>query len=414
MRPPARHLQGETRPGGARTAQLPMMGILRPTSPRSLPLAVYVFAAVLLVRLFVLFRFSASAFLLPSQGDMHFYNDWAQRILHGEWTDGKAFYGLPLYPYFLAALYKVFGYSPFIPSFFQACADSGTATILFKLASCLLPPIVRDDPEPTRSYKLRRGECVGLLAAAGWCFYVPAQAYSAILMPTALAVFVFWFVVMEIVCRDTKPRPRRIFLFGLLIGFTAMAIATTLFLIPLVLVAIALKWNDWSRPATVRVALLGAMLVGGVAVGTMPCWLHNYFVAHEPVLLSAHSGVNFWIGNNPVANGYPKMPPGLHAGQEAMLQDSIRVAERDSGHPLKRAEVSRYWSEKARTYIRTHPSAALRLTATKVANFWNSFQYDDLSIITNLHLQGVLLPGLRFGIIAALALAAFPFLALRS
>src|SRR5947209_1750408 len=111
----------KTRTGGAHPAQFSRMGTLRPASPRSLPLALYVFAGVLIIRLVVLLRFSGSVFLLPSQGDMHFYNDWALRIVRGQWTDHKAFYGLPLYPYFLAALYKVFGYSPFIPSFFQAC-----------------------------------------------------------------------------------------------------------------------------------------------------------------------------------------------------------------------------------------------------------------------------------------------------
>ncbi len=383
------------------------MGVLRPQRHFSVPLAFLVFAAVLAVRLYVLLRFSASAFLLPNQGDMHFYNDWALRILHGQWTDHHAFYGLPLYPFLLASLYAVFGYTPFVPGFLQACADSGTAVILFGLARHLL----REDVAPAG--RLGRGEYVGFLAAAGWCFYTPAQAYSAILMPTSLAIFAFWAVVAQVVKRSSAPRLAMVLLLGVFIGFTAMGIATTLFLLPLFIGALFLKWNDWSRAQLARAALSTALLLVGAGLGTMPCWAHNYFVAKDPVLLSAHSGVNFWIGNNPVANGYPKMPPGLHPGQEAMLQDSIRVAERAAGHPLKRGEVSRYWSDKAKAYIRAHPAAALRVLASKIANFWNSFQYDDLSMITNLRLQGVLLPGLRFGLIAALSLAAIPFVVRR-
>ena len=53
----------------------------------------------------------------------------------------------------------------------------------------------------------------------------------------------------------------------------------------------------------------------GAVVGTSPCWIHNYFIAGEPVFLSAHGGVNFWIGNNPTANGYPKIPTGMHQDQ---------------------------------------------------------------------------------------------------
>jgi len=144
----------------------------------------------------------------------------------------------------------------------------------------------------------------------------------------------------------------------------------------------------------------------GVAIGTSSCWLHNYFIARDRVFLSAHSGINFWIGNNPDANGYPRFPPGLRAGQAAMLQDSIDVAESTAGHPLKRGEVSQYWSAKARDYVTQHPLAWLRLLGLKLRNFWNAFQYDDLSIITSFREQGVTTPGIYFGLLAALALPA--------
>ncbi len=114
--------------------------------------------------------------------------------------------------------------------------------------------------------------------------------------------------------------------------------------------------------------------------------------------------MNFWIGNNPDANGYPHFPPGLRAGQKAMLADSITGAETAAGRPLKRSEVSAYWSAKAKAYIREHPGAWLRLLWTKTANFWNAFQYDDLSIVTSLREQGVTFPGIGFGLVAALAL----------
>ena len=59
--------------------------------------ATYLFGGVFFLRVLALARLTSSPFLLPAQGDMHFYNDWAQRILAGQFTDHQAFYGLPLY-----------------------------------------------------------------------------------------------------------------------------------------------------------------------------------------------------------------------------------------------------------------------------------------------------------------------------
>ena len=112
-------------------------------------------------------------------------------------------------------------------------------------------------------------------------------------------------------------------------------------------------------------SIAALLLFGGIGLGASPCWLHNYFVAGEPVLLSAHSGINFWIGNNPQANGYPKIPGGMRADQEGLLRDSITFAEKQVGHPMRRYEVSAYWSGKAHQYIAENPGAFLRLVAVE-------------------------------------------------
>ena len=87
-----------------------------------------------------------------------------------------------------------------------------------------------------------------------------------------------------------------------------------------------------------------------------------------------------------------------------MLKDSIDLAEAAAGRSLKRSEVSDYWSAKARAYIRGDFDGWLKLLGRKLGNFWNAFEYDDLSVIANLRQQRVLLPGPHFGIVAALAI----------
>jgi Tfp pilus assembly protein PilF len=381
----------------------------RPTRRRhSLAPSHYLFAAVFMLRLITLLRLSSSPFLLPNSGDMHFYNEWAMRILHGQLTEHRAFYGLPLYPYLLALLYALLGYNPFIPGLLQAILDGGTAVLIYKLAVRIFsgPAMVGSEGDAQNFFERYRGEWVGLLAGLSWGFFLPQEAYAAILMPVSGLVFVFWFVVWQIIHRREAPSPLGYLMLGVLIGFTAMGVATILFLAPLLFAALFFKWNsrDWLAKAAAA-----ALAFIGIGIGASPCWVHNYFIARDPVFLSAHSGVNFWIGNNPLATGYPRFPPGLHAGQRAMLDDSIAVAEKAAGRSLKRSEVSAYWSEKTRAYIKSNFGPWLKLLLVKARNFWNAFQYDDLSVITILREQNVILPGLKFGMVAALAIPGFLF-----
>ena len=351
----------------------------------------YVFAAVFLFRLVSIIQLTSSPLLLPSGSDMQFYDDWAKQILQGHWTDHRAFYGLPLYPLLLALLYGVFGYGPFMPGFFQAALDAGTAVLIYRMTTRL---VIRAPGASGAAAKVS-----GFLAAAAWGLFVPAEAYSIILMPTAGATFVFWLVVWQIARSDSPPSTVRCFGSGLLIGVVATGVATILFLVPLFLAAILFRRTSVRQTATAT-----ALLVGGILAGTAPCWIHNCLIARDPVFLSAHGGINLWLGNNPGATGYPRFP-GLHAGQGQLLRDSIDQAEAAAGRTLKRSEVSRFWSNKARDYIASHPGLWLKLLIRKVANFWNAFEYDDLGVIVNLRQHGVLWPGLHFGFIATLGLA---------
>ncbi|MGA3172102.1 MAG: tetratricopeptide repeat protein [Chthoniobacteraceae bacterium] len=334
-------------------------------------------------------------FFVPNGGDMMFYSDWGLRIAHGILTDHQSFYGLPGYPYLLGALFKILNFDRFwvsvVAGLIQSAADGLTAVFIWKIAIEAFP----DEGV---------GPWIGGAAAIGWALYQPAQAFSAVLMPTALEVAAFWYCVWV----SMRRRPFSVWKpwlgIGLLLGFEAMIVATILFAAPLALAAIAIRFKEEANRNWLRPIAAAGILFAGAYAGAAPAWLHNYFVAHEPVMLSSHGGLNFYIGNNPIATGYPKMPPGMSAGQTGMLRDSITMAEKAEGRPLKHYEVSQYWAAKAHAYIAAHPWDWLRLMGRKFKNFWNSFQYDDLSLITLFNGASLLAPGPRFGWVAALAI----------
>ena len=371
---------------------------------RSAP-AFAVFVLAFAIRLLVLIRFSHSPHFVPDGDDMKFYSDWALRITHGQWTDHKAFYGLPGYAFCLAGIYKLSGgLDPFAAGLLQALMDAGVATLLYKIARTVFAPT---EEEAGSTLAEARPQVIGFGAALLWMFFTPAQAFSMILMPTIWLVLSYYTCVWWAVKTQRSSWWKPWLALGVFAGVVAMLVATILFAIPLLLTAIFLS-VEAGKPLRARLPKIAAAvlaLVGGLYVGAAPAWIHNYFIAHEPVMLSAHSGINFWVGNNPTANGYPKMPPGLRASQDGMLKDSITMAEKEAGKSLTRAEVSRFWKKKTDTYISENRPAWLRLMAVKFGNFWNAFQYDDVGAMKRLGDDGVLPPGLHFGFIAALGLA---------
>ena len=376
-----------------------------------IPLWLPVWVGAFLVQFFVLNMIADSRHFLPDGDDMKFYDDWARRILGGRLTDGKAFYGLPGYAYALAGIYKVTGgydhtFSPYLVGQLQAVFHAFTATWLFLLGRRIFGGTSREENS--------RGIAIGILAAAAWALFTPAQVFSSILMPTAWVVCAFWGLTLWLVCIHEKGPAswwRPWVWMGLLAGFVAMLVATILMLLPLIVVAIALTVAR-GKPLKSRILpVLGAVsiLMAGVYAGCSPVWIHNYFIAKDRVLLSAHDGINLYLGNHPDSNGYTSIPKGLRASQEGLLTDSQTIPETALGRPLKRSEISAFWKKKAAAFRSEHPVAWMRLLARKFANFWNAFQYDDLSILKLLRDEHATPPGLRFGFAAALGLPGLLF-----
>src|SRR6266704_1410566 len=208
-----------------------------PAGRLSLVLGHLIFLGVFLLRLGAVLRLTHSSLLLPGQGDMHFYNDWARDILYGQFTQPLAFYGLPGYAYLLAFLYKLFGENPFVPGLLQASVDAGVAVLIYQICLRIFVS-VRSTSSTLNLAHQANARLIGLFAAFGWAFFVPAQAYSVVLMPMAWFVLVFWFVVWRVVRRSTVPSAKECFLLALLIGITATAVATILAVVPLILAAL--------------------------------------------------------------------------------------------------------------------------------------------------------------------------------
>jgi tetratricopeptide (TPR) repeat protein len=115
----------------------------------------------------------------------------------------------------------------------------------------------------------------------------------------------------------------------------------------------------------------------GMALALMPVGLRNRVVGGEFFLTTSQFGPNFFIGNNEKADG--QYIPLLWGRGSALLErkDATELAEKALGKKLTSREVSRYWTNRALDYIRSHPGDWLRLMGKKWLMTWNVKEIPD-------------------------------------
>jgi tetratricopeptide (TPR) repeat protein len=156
----------------------------------------------------------------------------------------------------------------------------------------------------------------------------------------------------------------------------------------LVFILVILAWtlfaNPWSPiPANPQSPLpnprlkRAALVLMGLAIVLAPVAARNAYVGGGFYITTSQFGPNFYIGNNPRADGtYQSLRFGRGA-PEYERTDATELAERALGRSLTPADVSTYWSDKALDFITSQPGAWLKLTARKIALLWNAREMVD-------------------------------------
>ncbi|MBI4476709.1 MAG: tetratricopeptide repeat protein [Acidobacteria bacterium] len=145
----------------------------------------------------------------------------------------------------------------------------------------------------------------------------------------------------------------------------------------------------------------------GLGVVLAPVAIRNAIVGGGFQLTTAQFGPNFYIGNNPRADGtYMSLRFG-RGDAEYERQDATVLAERALGRRLSPREVSAYWAGRAVEYIRTQPAdwgglmarkAALLVNATEMLDTESQQTHAEYSLVLT-----VLGPVAHFGVLAPLA-----------
>ena len=299
-------------------------------------------------------------FALPTV-DPRVYHEWAIRLSNGDWIGTDVFEMSPGYPYFLGVLYWMFG-SGFEVSHI-ANAVLGSLAVLF---IWLLGRIVFGWREA--------------LVAAAFAALYPMLIYTGGDLLSENLQITLNAIMLVCLCAGIKRPSWWLFLLaGVMLGLSALCRPNVLLFAPIAVLCIAATRLDgvtWTR-----IGIRSATVAIGAILMVAPATIRNWHVAGDPVLITAHGGMNFYIGNNPDAAGRFRVPtwiPDTRFDNPRRQSDFAKEhAESKVGRELKPSEVSSYWSGMAWEWIRANPGKALSLAGRKFYLMLSSNEVGD-------------------------------------
>lgn len=281
--------------------------------------------------------------------DSELYDAWAQRVAEGDWLSqilGRPFYMDPLYPYFLAATYRIVGRDLLVVRLLQVAMGVATCWLAAKIAARI------------------HGALAGNLAAMMLAVFGPSIFQEGEFEKTALGVFLAILALLWFLGESRLSQLGA----GLALALAGLT-RGNMFLLGPVAVAYLL--------ARRKVGMALAFTVGSALV-IAPVTLRNHHVSGEWTLTTSGAGQNLYTGNNPANadGGYHSVP--FARPQTAHEEgDFLAEAERRSGRPLSAGEASSFWTRETLRHVAANPGFAATVLARKVALFWSDVEVAD-------------------------------------
>ena len=315
-----------------------------------------IFGCAFLVRLFYLLEIDSIPLFYHLAGDGRAYDEWGQRIAGGDWLGQGVFYQAPLYPYFLGFLQAIFGHSLWLIRLIQITLGAISCALIFATGRNL--------------FSRQAGIAAGLILS----FYAPGIFFDALIEKSILDFFLLSVFLWLLSQLKSTPRWSRWLALGAVLGLLGLSRENALILAAVVPLWIGLYFSE--SPITNRLQWAGLFFAGLLLV-LLPVGLRNLMVGGEFKLTTSQLGPNFFIGNNPLADG-TYVSVGKMIGEPQLEgKDAKRLAERVLGRSLTAGEVSDYWLQQSWDYIRSQTDHWLGLLGKKWLLVWNAREIED-------------------------------------
>jgi len=310
--------------------------------PSDKTILIMILAGAFSVRLLWIFMFSPQELV----GDCLGYHVNATRLLleEGSRPVDKVAYVPPLYPLFLAGIYKLFGINPLAVKLIQTMLSTFTCWLMFILGRLLI------------------NKRAGLWVAVVCALYPQFIRYAGELWTETLFLFLFTAALIFLFKGINNGR-HNLAAAGLLLGAGALTREIAfLFLAPLsVWFFVTLRERERLQNIVLKFGLVAIGLVLVVA----PWTFRNYMQFKKFIPISTNGGINFYIGNNPEADGEFKwrIPKGVRwpAFMVGAGADEIKAAELTAHEEGYRQGMQ---------FIKENPGRFVQLAFKKLYFYW--------------------------------------------
>ena len=316
------------------------------------PILLGVGLLALVGRLVFFFQLGETPFGQTAFLDAGYYDAWARRIAAGDWLGGhEPFFVEPGYLYLLAGLHGLGADIPAI-RLLQALFGTGTAVLTALLAARL------------------SGQAWAAAVAGGIvALYGPLVHFEGQLLKTTLEVFAA--TATWVWALAPRWSPLRV---GLAAGVAVVLKSNFVTAVPLLLGWGI--WRAWPGGRRAVIATLAWMLLGITPLLAATA-IRNGVVSGEALILPWSSGINFYIGNGPGANGLDPTLPFGESGPSGEGQAGKIEAERRSGRALGFAESSDFWWETTRQSLWADPFSGSIRFINKARLLLHHYEFTD-------------------------------------
>ncbi|MEE9442415.1 MAG: glycosyltransferase family 39 protein [candidate division Zixibacteria bacterium] len=284
--------------------------------------------------------------------DELYHYKWATVIGQGDFLTNAPYFRAPFYSFFLALLLKVSSGSLIFVRIVQLALGCLTITIIYMIGKKI-------------SNKL-----AAVCASVIYLAYPLSAYYEGELLLDSLFILLSMLVYYFYLRGHDFKFP---LLTGLFFGLAVITRPTILVFLPVIIYG---YFNRARREKTKQLNLKPAfvfIIVGLITIA--PVTVINYITSSQLIPISYQGGINFYIGNNPEADGVSAILPPF--GREWTLDDANYVARSETGEEIKYGAQSRYWLSKGFDYILSHPVEFSKLYFKKLLLFFSGREFSN-------------------------------------